>query len=168
MFEKIDERHLKVELSAYDLSQMNVTRSSFALRDENAARALRAILRAAHAQTGFAIFRRTLTVEIFPTVSDGCLILFSENSPKRFKARVISRPHIYRFSHINHLLDFYSAVLLGASSHSDVYFFQEGYYLCFPRDFVFTKSVLRALCEFFGVPQKISPLFLKEHGEKVY
>lgn len=166
LIEMIDDRHLKVELDNDDMSRMNIKRASFAARDEKASRALKIILRNAYEQTGFDIFHTKLTVEIFPTVDDGCLILFTKNMIKRFRAETLKKPSVYRFSNINNLLDCLSALLTCAiKPNYKIYEFKGRFYLCLPENFIFTKAVSLLFSEFDAVPDKISPLFLAEHRQ---
>ena len=165
LIEMIDDRHLKVELDNYDMSLMNIKRGSFALRDENAGRVLKIILRNAYEQTGFDIFHTKLTVEVFPTIDNGCLILFTRNNAKRFKAETIKKRNVYRFSDINSLLDCLNA-LYGSKNapFGSIYEFNGKYYLCLSKNFKICKAALLVFSEFSAVPDKISPLFLSEHG----
>ena len=75
--EVLNEKRLKVELLLEDMQKLNIDRNSFLIKDINAKRALKSILKDAYLQTGFDIFNAQLTVEIFPTIDDGCLIIFT-------------------------------------------------------------------------------------------
>lgn len=166
LIEMIDERHLKVELNQNDMLAMNIKRSSFAQRDEKAGKALKTILRSAYEQTGFDIFHTKLTVEIFPTIDNGCIILFTRNSAKRFKAETLKKSSVYRFLNINHLIDCVSALsALKNSPLGIIYEFQNQYYICFSKDFRCNRAASLILSEFSAVPDKISPLFLSEYGK---
>lgn len=168
LIEMIDDRHLKVELDNYDMSLMHIKRESFALRDENAGRALKIILRNAYEQTGFDIFHTKFTVEIFPTIDDGCLILFTRNRAKRFKAETLKKSEVYRFPDINSLLDCLKAIYGNKNApFGSIYSFKGKYYLCFSKEFKNNKAASLIFSEFSAVPDKISPLFLAEHGNLI-
>lgn len=161
----IDKKHLKVELDYNDMAELCVERTSFALRDKKAKDALKLILRSAYEQTGFDIFHAKFLVEIFPIHDEGCLILFTKDEVKRYKAKSIKKSSVYRFSDANSLLDCINAFSdIDILKISEIYKFKGSFYLCFLDNFSISAEQKLLISEFSGEPDKISPLFLKEHS----
>lgn len=167
--EILNEKRLKVELEQIDMQKFNIDRNSFLYRDFNAKRALKSILKDAHKQTGFDIFNARLTVEIFPTANDGCLIIFTKMLPKRFKATTIKDKFVFAFSSIDNLLDCLKIILHKESlMKSIVYKLKSNYYLVLDNRLRFDKSVLLVINEFATEKSKLTKTYLDEYGEIVF
>lgn len=169
LIEKLDEKRLKVELYLEDMKKLNIQCSSFTAKDEVASRALKMILRNAYEQTGFNIFKTSLTVEIFPMMNDGCLIIFTRNNIKRFKARAMKRNFIFKFSSVNNLLDCLKILLHTECLYDSlVYKLKENFYLVLDNNLRFDKTVSFILSEFSSRQKNISENYLREHGKIVF
>ncbi len=169
LIEKIDKKRLKVELFSEDMKMLNIQRSSFALKNEAASRALKIILRNAYEQTGFNIFKTSLTVEIFPMINDGCLIIFTRNETRRFKATAMKRNCIYKFSCANNLIDCLKILLHKECLYNSlVYKLKENFYLVLDNKLRFDKTVSLILSEYSAKQKNISEKYLCEHAELVF
>ena len=169
LIEKLDEKRLKVELYLEDMKKLNIQCSSFTAKDEVASRALKMILRNAYEQTGFNIFKTSLTVEIFPTINDGCLIIFTKNNIKRFKATAMKRNCIFKFSSINNLLDCLKILLhKECLRNSLVYKLKENFYLILDNHLRFDKTISLILSEFSSRQRNLTEHYLCEHGELIF
>ena len=166
--EMIDRRCLKIELDYSDMEMLDIKRTSFSRRDEKASRVLKTLLKTAYEQTGFDIFDSKMLVEIFPTADSGCLIMFTREGGRRFKAAVIKRRWTYRFCDVNNLLDCINMisdknVLKGCS----IYRYNGMFYLCFSENKHPDKSTRLTFSEFNGTRDNISQAILIEHGSAV-
>lgn len=169
LIEKIDKKRLKVELFSEDMKKLNIQRSSFALKDEAASRALKIILRSAYEQTGFNVFKTRLTVEIFPTINDGCLIIFTQNDARRFKATAMKRNCIFKFSSVNNLIDCLKILIhIECLYNSLVYKFQENFYLVLDNKLRFDKTIALILSEFASKQKNMNEKYLCEHAELIF
>ena len=165
----LDEKRLKVELMFEDMKNLNVQRSSFALKDESASRALKIILKTAYEQTGFNIFKASLTVEVFPMTNDGCLIIFTKNTTRRFKATAMKKNCIFKFSSVNDLIDCLKILLHNECLYNSlVYKLKESFYLVLDNKLRFDKTILLVLSEFSSKQKSITENYLSEHGELIF
>ena len=167
--EVLNDKKLKVELEFDDMQKLNIDKNSFICRDLAAKRALKTILKDAYLQTGFDIFNTQLSVEIFPTVNNGCLILFTRTSAKRFKATAMRPKNVFVFSKIDDLIDCLKIILHKESlSGSVVYKLKSKYYLYLDNKLQFDKSVLLVLSEYAFAKTYVSKTYLDEFGEIVF
>ena len=167
--EILNEKRLKVELEQIDMQKFNIDRNSFLFESINAKRALKSILKDAYEQTGFDIFNAHLTVEVFPTANDGCLIIFTKRTPKRFKATAITEQCIFAFSSINDLIDCIKIILHKESlMKSIVYKLKSTYYLVLDNRLRFDKSVMLIINEFALEKSKLTKTYLDEYGKIVF
>ena len=167
--EVLNEKRLKVELLLEDMQKLNIDRNSFLIKDINAKRALKSILKDAYMQTGFDIFNAQLTVEIFPTIDDGCLIIFTRKMPRRFKATAIKERCVFAFSSIDNLLDCLKIILHKESlMQSVVYRLKSTYYLVLDNRLRFDKSIMLVIDEFSNGKSNILKSYLDEHAELIF
>ena len=167
--EILNHKRLKVELLFEDMRKLNIDKTSFLFKDFNAKRALNYILKDAYLKTGFDIFNTKLTVEFFSTTNNGCMLIFTKMSPKRFKVTTVKKQSIFTFSSINNLLDCIKIILHKESLlNSIVYRLKSKYFLILDNHLRFDKSVLFVINEFSEGKSDISKSYLEEYGEIIF
>ncbi len=164
----IDKLHLKVELSGEDMQNLEINRSSFLEKSERAKLVLKTILKKAAEQTGFDIFSSHLLIEIFPTVDEGCLMLFTR-SPNRQKMRykLIKNKQncIFAFEDIENFFKFCEkAKFENYELENSLYLYNENYYFNVNLNKDSCEKYKLLLSEYGATQKKIKLSFLKEHA----
>ena len=164
----IDNLHLKVELSNEDMQNLEINRSSFLEKSDRAKLVLKAILKRAAEQTGFDVFSSHLLIEIFLTVNEGCLMLFTR-SPKRKKVRykLVKKiqNQIFLFEKIENFFSFCEKINFSDfNAENSLYLYNDKYYFYISLNKSFAEKCKLLLSEYSARPVKIRLSFLKEHA----
>ena len=169
--EMIDKLHLKVELDNNDMSLFSVSRSAFLEKNNQARIVLRSILKNAYEQTGFDIFSQRLLVEIFPTIDDGCILLFTrspQNKSRKFKVTALNKTCIFATDNVNNLLDMAKVVPSDIDFGENSLFEYCGrFFLIFSQTFKLNKHASELLSEYRFKKCRIASEFLFEHATLV-
>lgn len=169
--EMIDKLHLKVELDNNDMNLFSVSRTSFLEKNTQAKIVLRSILKNAYEQTGFDIFSKKMIVEIFPTIDNGCILLFSispKTTGRKFKVTSLNKSYVYMTDDINNILDMAKVLpnkmLLCENS---LYKYKNYFFFYFSQSFKLNKHFLLILSEYKFKKSKLPIQFLKEHAKLI-
>lgn len=164
----IDNKHIKVELDVKDMMKYGINHKSFCEKTENAREALKHILQSIYKQTGYNVLNTKFLVEIFPTVDDGCVILFTRpNTHKRFRVCNKNSADFFRFSTSTDLIDcMRAAIKYCPNSCVSVFFYKNSFVLYLHNPY--TDKALKLLLLEYSIKLKNCRLeFLKEHAKLI-
>lgn len=100
----IDEKNVLVELSEEDLSKNEMTYEQLDYSNIKTKNFVRKVLESVRAETGNSVFAsRSLEVDVMPSDSGGCLMVFTETEPEN---EPTSETNIFFAENIDDMLDF--------------------------------------------------------------
>ena len=169
--EQLDEKTIRILLSAVDLEQMHLTYEEMDYSSAATKRAVSLILQRIRAQTDLPLDHRRLLIEAFPESSGGCILYLNlMDEPLRQERHGFDTPLVFGFDGLDPLVAV-SGRLLNEFSHlivkTELYLDESGYRLLLYTYCRMEKRIIQLLQEYGTYLGKGAVLcaFVKEHAK---